>query len=206
MDCLTCMVMGMCMLCRPGFGASEPNRPMTHGEIASFYENMIDRIERQRVTPAPQVPYTRRETHRNDPRFTNMGIGKRQRSKIDHYNFALGIGKRVSGNDQRWNTIDDFYPNNIFDRKNQLSVSPDVIPDDENEDMARYSTNFKTLFKSPKSESGQEFYRDIKKVLQENSKILEESQKFYNVEKTKLDARRKAKEAQDLSTMLGFGS
>lgn len=179
---------------------------MTHGEIASFYENMIDRIERQRVTPSPQVPYTRRETHRNDPRFTNMGIGKRQRTKIDPYNFALGIGKRVFGNDERLNTVDELYPSNVFGRKNEISVSPDVIPDEENDDMARYSINLKTLFKSPKSESGQALYREIKNALQENNKILAESQEFYNEEKSKLDARRKAKEAQDLSTMLGFGS
>ncbi|CAL1535152.1 unnamed protein product [Lymnaea stagnalis] len=115
MDCGTCVLMGMCMLCGPGFGgsntkasldpgAAEKGRPLTEAEVMTAFDNMfvlLGENVRQEATPVPNIRNTRR--HSPDVKYTRFGIGKRNPQGIDP--FSLGIQKAdlgVADHDSRY--------------------------------------------------------------------------------------------------------
>ncbi|XP_012936098.1 uncharacterized protein LOC106011349 [Aplysia californica] len=102
MDCITCVLMGMCFLCEPGFGgsirhdklsygAADPGRPMTQSEVESSVENLVKQYETSAAVPTTRDLATPRSlSHESrqsfiDPKFAHMGIGKRDRSKLFRY-------------------------------------------------------------------------------------------------------------------------
>ncbi|GFR93548.1 hypothetical protein ElyMa_004380800 [Elysia marginata] len=88
MDCVTCMLMGMCMLCTSDMSASEPGRPMTRAEVDEAVVRVVDhfreaaekeeRDRRQReLQEGRRNVYERHKSFLEDPRFSNIGIGKK---------------------------------------------------------------------------------------------------------------------------------
>ncbi|BFZ08745.1 hypothetical protein BsWGS_11783 [Bradybaena similaris] len=96
MDCVTCVLVGMCMLCGQNLEAANPGRALTRAEVDTAMESAIRQLNAN-VNPNSNS-YLRQS--KMDPRFSHMGIGKR--IKVDPYNFVVGLGKRkrVSEEDQ----------------------------------------------------------------------------------------------------------
>lgn len=95
MDCVTCMLMGMCMLCTSDMSASEPGRPMTRAEVDQAVVRVVHRFQQaaekeQRDRKHRELQevrgdsYERRQSFYDDPRYSYSGIGKRNSAPIEY--------------------------------------------------------------------------------------------------------------------------
>ncbi|RUS79501.1 hypothetical protein EGW08_012733 [Elysia chlorotica] len=88
MDCVTCVLMGMCMLCTSDMGASEPGRPMTRAEVDQAVERAV-----QRFREAAEKEQRSRD-QRSQVESRRDGPGSGQSAPFDMRYSYLGIGKR----------------------------------------------------------------------------------------------------------------
>ncbi|KAH9500580.1 hypothetical protein Btru_076970 [Bulinus truncatus] len=153
MDCVTCLLMGMCMLCGPGIGGSQPKldtgtdapgRSLTQLEVAGVVqralEKMEHKIESQRVTPVQSARLNHRRSFFPDPKFSSAGIGKR------NLYTRRAIGNTLGPYTVIYRKLEGPLTMNI-ERKDpfrQLTTKQEIIP----------SYNLKQMFRTKLTNSG----------------------------------------------------
>uniref|UniRef100_A0A2C9KWK2 Uncharacterized protein n=1 Tax=Biomphalaria glabrata TaxID=6526 RepID=A0A2C9KWK2_BIOGL len=88
MDCVTCILMGMCLLCEPGIGGSNtqakldsgtdaPGRSLTQEEVANALQKVLIKYKNDIAHQHPRAGPNNRRSFIPDLKFSNAGIGKR---------------------------------------------------------------------------------------------------------------------------------